>query len=160
MIPSREFLYTLIGLLFLFICLLTLYSGNVTSHSFVFHANSAVVPSHIEVVDTPELRQRGLGGVKQIPDDYGMLFVFSEKERYGFWMKDMLAPIDMVWLSDNGTIVTLEERVPPETYPHVFYPSLAVKYVLETSAGYALRHEWKVGTNIGSVLKNIQSVSE
>ena len=72
-----------------------------------------------------------------VPDNYGMLFVFPKLEKYGFWMKDMKVAIDMLWIADDGTVVTLLENVSPATYPSVFYPDSPVKYVLETRAGYA-----------------------
>lgn len=90
-----------------------------------------------EVVTTPEAQARGLGGRATIPHGYGMLFVFPSAERYGFWMKDMLAPIDIIWLSDDGTVLGIEHEVSPDTYPAVFYASSPVRYVLETRAGEA-----------------------
>lgn len=101
---------------------------------------------HFEIADTPAKQELGLGNRATIEDNYGMLFVFKDKSRHGFWMKDMLAPIDMIWLSDNGTIVLVDHSVNPDTYPHIFYPPVPVKYVLETRAGYARDHAWDVGT--------------
>jgi uncharacterized membrane protein (UPF0127 family) len=103
---------------------------------------------HYEIVSTPAEQERGLGGRKEIPDNYGMLFVFASKDRYGFWMKDMLTPIDIVWLHDDGTIMKIDAQVDPATYPTAYYPPEPVKYVLETRAGYAARHDWKIGTAI------------
>ncbi len=100
---------------------------------------------HYEIVTTPVEQERGLGGRKEIPDNYGMLFVFPTKERYGFWMKDMLTSIDIVWLNDDGSIMKVDGNVSPATYPTPYYPPEPVKYVLETRAGYAHDHDWKVG---------------
>lgn len=99
-----------------------------------------------EVVTTPVQQERGLGGRNIIPDNYGMLFVFSKPDRYGFWMKDMLAPIDIIWLSKDGHIVAIDGSVSPNTYPKAFYPPEVVPYVLETRAGYTHEHGWAVGT--------------
>lgn len=101
-----------------------------------------------EIVDTPEARERGLSGRERIPDGYGMLFVFPEKDTYGFWMKDMLVSIDIIWLSDNGTVLGIERSVSPATYPTVFYPPEPVRYVLEVGAGYARERSWEVGSVI------------
>ena len=101
---------------------------------------------HYEIVTTPAEQEKGLGGRKEIPDNYGMLFVFQKKDRYGFWMKDMLTSIDIVWLNDDGTIMKIDANVDPSTYPTPYYPSVPVQYVLETRAGYAMAHDWKVGT--------------
>lgn len=101
-----------------------------------------------EIVTTPAEQERGLGGRSEIPNNYGMLFVFQTKDRYGFWMKDMLTSIDIVWLNDDGTIMNIDANVDPSTYPTPYYPLKPVRYVLETRSGYAQDHDWKVGTQL------------
>ncbi len=99
-----------------------------------------------EIADTPLKQEQGLSGRAVIPDNYGMLFVFAEPDRYGFWMHEMLTSIDILWLADDGTILGLEENVSPDTYPESFYPPEPVRYVLETRAGYAGERGWSVGS--------------
>ena len=77
-----------------------------------------------------------------------MLFVFPTADRYGFWMKDMLASIDIIWLRSDGTIIEIEEGVSPETYPTPFYPPERVSYVLETRTGEARAQGWEPGTRL------------
>lgn len=103
---------------------------------------------HYEIVTTLAQQEKGLGGRKTIPDNYGMLFVFPQKDRYGFWMKDMLVPIDIIWLADDGTITKIDANVDPSTYPTPYYPPVPVQYVLETRAGFASVKGWQVGTQI------------
>ena len=109
--------------------------------------------STIEKVETPSRREQGLSGRIDIPEDYGMLFVFPKEGDYGFWMKDMLVPIDIMWLSDTGTIVGIEHTVSPITYPKSFYPPFPVRYVLETRAGIASSSGWIVGTALNLPLE-------
>ncbi|MDE1965823.1 MAG: DUF192 domain-containing protein [Patescibacteria group bacterium] len=94
----------------------------------------------LEIATSTADQARGLGGRASIPDDYGMLFIFPKDDTYGFWMKDMLAPIDIFWLSDSGRVVSMKTDVSPSTYPNVFYPDSPARYVLETRAGYAAAH--------------------
>ncbi|MGE5541181.1 MAG: DUF192 domain-containing protein [Bacillota bacterium] len=101
-----------------------------------------------EIADTHDKQELGLGNRASIPDNYGMLFVFQKPDRYGFWMKDMLVPIDITWLDTDGSIILIDHSVDPSTYPHAFYPPVPVKYVLETRAGYAKDHNWDVGTKV------------
>lgn len=107
-----------------------------------------VIPFEYEIVASPAAMMRGLSGRADIPHDYGMLFVFARPDRYGIWMKDMLTPIDILWLSDNGLVVHVEEHVSPQTYPGVFKPPVPALYVLETRAGEAARKGWTVGSAI------------
>ena len=101
-----------------------------------------------EIADTPAKRERGLSGRPEVPSGYGMLFIFDRADRYGFWMKDMHVPIDILWLADDGTVLAIEEAVSPDTYPTPFYPPRPVRLVLETKAGEARVQGWSVGSRI------------
>ncbi len=101
-----------------------------------------------EVVTTETAQEQGLSGRSLVPENYGMLFVFDHKFRVGFWMKDMLVPIDIIWLSDSGTILGVEDSISPDTYPKSVYPPEPVRYVLEVRAGEMRRKGWGIGTRI------------
>ncbi|MDP2651819.1 MAG: DUF192 domain-containing protein [bacterium] len=116
------------------------------------------VSLRIEYATSTVAREKGLGGQINIPNDYGMLFVFSTSQRYGFWMKDMLVPIDIFWLDNKGQVVSIAADVATSTYPNVFYPSEPARYVLETAAGFAREHNIATGTPLR--LKNFPIVSE
>ncbi|KND49358.1 MAG: hypothetical protein AB203_03095 [Parcubacteria bacterium C7867-008] len=105
-------------------------------------------PISFEIVTTHKDQEKGLSGRKNIKPDYAMLFVFDKNDTYGIWMKGMLVPIDILWLSDNGTIITLEHNVEPSSYPHVFYPDTPARYVVEMRAGQAAARGWSVGTKV------------
>lgn len=106
------------------------------------------LPSSIEVADTSATREQGLSGRTQLGEDYGMLFIFPYADRYGFWMKDMTLTIDIIWMNEDGRIITIEENVPADSYPEVFYPVSNAKYVLETRAGYASEHGYREGVRL------------
>lgn len=116
------------------------------------------VSLRIEAAITSTAQERGLGGRTSIPSDYGMLFVFAKDAKYGFWMKDMLVPIDIFWLDDKGQVVSIAQEVAPSSYPDVFYPSTPARYVLETSAGFATAHGIATGTAL--LLKKFPTVSK
>lgn len=92
-------------------------------------------PFDAYVSDTESLRESGLGGFSGLPQGKAMLFVFQEEGSWGFWMKDMLFPIDMVWVSRDMRIVSFEKNVAPETYPATFFPKALSLYVIELPAG-------------------------
>ena len=102
----------------------------------------------ITVADSPLERSQGLSGREGLAADEGMLFVFPEDGVYGFWMKDMLFSIDMLWLDASGNIVHIEKRVAPETYPQSFSSTVPARYVLELPAGYSDEHNLSVGDNM------------
>jgi uncharacterized membrane protein (UPF0127 family) len=60
-------------------------------------------------------------------------------------MKDMLFPLDIVWIGEDFRVVHIEKSLSPETYPTVYYPDTLSKFVLEISAGESDKINIKVG---------------
>ena len=112
----------------------------------------------VEYATTTEARELGLGGRTEIPEDYGMLFVFPVDDYYGFWMEDAMVPLDIFWLDAQGQTVFIMADIATSTYPDVFYPTTPARYVLETVAGFAREHDIRVGSKL--VLKNFPIVSQ
>ena len=110
----------------------------------------------VEVVDTPEKRARGLSGRTELAEGEGMLFVFDQKDQYQtFWMKDMLIPIDILWI-DNAEIVKIDANAPPEPDTTdleltLYLSEQSVDYVLEVPAGYAEANDIVVGTKVSGL---------
>lgn len=102
----------------------------------------------VTVADTPEKRARGLSLRKQLAPDEGMFFVFPDAEQYGFWMKDMLFPIDIIWFDANRQIVDVKKGAEPSSYPDVFTPNASSQYVLEVSAGFFTNHHLRIGDTL------------
>lgn len=94
----------------------------------------------VDVAQTPETQTLGLGGRKHLGPSDGMLFIYTDKSRYTFWMKGMLIPIDMIWL-DNRRVVHIEHRVPPpapeapEASLPTYAPQEPANFILEIAAG-------------------------
>ena len=103
---------------------------------------------NFEVSSTSAQQEQGLSYRTNVPDNYAMLFAFPQDGQYGFWMKDMDVPLDMVWVTSDGTIASITPDIPADTYPEVYYPPEPIRYVLETRAGFAAEKGWKAGTLI------------
>lgn len=105
------------------------------------------VSVHVEVADTPETRQMGLSGRPPLAEDEGMLFIFPAKGLHGFWMKDMLFPIDIIWIADER-IIDISHSVPKPVPGYglpTFAPKSPVDRVLEVQAGFAEKRGLKAG---------------
>ena len=100
----------------------------------------------VDYATTETDREKGLSGRHYVSDDYGMLFVFPKDGKYGFWMKDMLFPVDIFWLDSDRHVVSIKSDVATSTFPDVFYPTESARYVLETAAGFARAHSINIGT--------------
>jgi hypothetical protein len=97
----------------------------------------------VEIARTPEAQERGLMGRDSLAPGQGMLFMFVAPNRYGFWMKNMKFPIDILWLDGQGNIVHSVQSAPTctaEPCP-VYTPPSEALYVLEVPAGEAFLHK-------------------
>lgn len=128
---------------------------------FLWHAGNAAAPVearrtveiagatlHVDVADTESLQERGLSGRSGLAPDEGMLFVFETDGEYSFWMKEMLFPIDIVWISSDGEVVFVSKNVSPVSYPASMKPDTPARYVLELPAGFADAHGVEKGTKV------------
>jgi uncharacterized protein len=100
-------------------------------------------------------QSKGLSIKDTLNENEGMLFVFKQPSRQGFWMKDMKFPIDIIWLDTNSTVVHIENNLKPcisVLSCHVYFPDKNSLYVLETTAGFSQRHNVKIGTHIDLTL--------
>jgi hypothetical protein len=65
------------------------------------------------VANTDASRVKGLSDRKDFGNYGGMIFIFPQADYYTFVMRDMLFPLDIVWINGK-TIVDIKERLPPE----------------------------------------------
>jgi uncharacterized membrane protein (UPF0127 family) len=101
-----------------------------------------------EVADTPPKRTKGLSGRTTLPPGTGMLFVFDHEGVWSIWMKDMLISLDIIWISEDGRVVTIARNVSPQTYPNAFTSTAPARYVLEVPAGFADKYGIEEGTAV------------
>ncbi len=79
-----------------------------------------------------------------------MLFIFPREGIPTFWMKNVLIPLDMVFLDSAGIVVDITEDARPckvEPCPH-FVPIKPAVAVLEINSGSAQKHEIRIGSKI------------
>lgn len=103
---------------------------------------------NVTVADEQEERIQGLSGVTSLTDFNGKLFIFDTDEKHGIWMKDMLFPIDIIWIDKNLTVVDIAENVDPTTYPRVYAPKTESRFVLEVNAFFVSTTRVAVGDRL------------
>ena len=100
----------------------------------------------LEVAQTPQQQAIGLMAREALADDRGMLFPFEPARPVSFWMKNVLIPLDMVFIYDDK-IVAIASDVPPcEATPCPTYgpDGQAIDYVLELRGGRAAELDLQV----------------
>ncbi len=102
-------------------------------------AGGARATVRVELARTDAERSKGLMFRRALPEDAGMLFLFDESADHGFWMRNTLIPLDMIFIGEDGRIVGIVERAVPhsEQSRSVGAPS---RYVLEVNGGWARAH--------------------
>ena len=84
----------------------------------------------VSLAETEEEQMKGLQGVHTLPEDEGVLFVFEEPGDVGFWMKDTLIPLDIIYINDDDEVIAVEQGVPGD---ETILEHSDVKYVLEVN---------------------------
>lgn len=105
----------------------------------------------VEIAETEELWKRGLSGREALPENSGMLFVFSEPKAQVFWMKNTRIPLDILWVHD-GRVVGIQTMQPEPNVPddqlHRYASPEPVEWVVEVNAGWAADHGVQIGDSV------------
>lgn len=103
----------------------------------------------VSVADDLHERVQGLSGVPGLRDFQGKLFIFDTDDQHGIWMKDMLFPIDIIWIDRNLKVIHIEENVHPNTYPSKsFAPPTDARFVLEMNAFFVSSIKVSIGDRL------------
>ena len=109
---------------------------------------------YVEIASTPEAREKGLSGRSFLASDSGMLFTFGTTSISPiFWMKDMLIPLDFIWIKD-GKVLKIDKNIQPPA-PNTpdnqlpeYAPGTPIDYVLEVNAGFCDQNGISVGSPV------------
>lgn len=102
-----------------------------------------------EIAATDGDRKTGLMNRPAMPEANGMLFLFPGMGQVGFWMRNTLIPLDMLFLRD-GTVVGIHANALPMTETVITSPP-EVNAVLEVNGGWAARHGVSEGWTVEPV---------
>lgn len=111
----------------------------------------------VEVAKTSQERATGLGGRQSLSDAEGMLFVFEKDDRFSFWMKNTLIPLDIIWIDKDKKIADITNSAEPEagkpdSQLRIYKPAVPVRYVLEVKGGIARQKDIRIGEQVNFTL--------
>ena len=85
---------------------------------------------NVEVARTEEEKVKGLQEKESLGEDEGMLFVYDEPQEIAFWMKDTAIPLDIVFMDEDGEVISVKQGQP---YDETLLEEDGVMYVLEVN---------------------------
>lgn len=105
-----------------------------------------------ELALTAPEQRKGLMFRTGLPEDRGMLFVFSDDGRRDFWMKNTYIPLDIIMLDGGLKVLKIFHKVfpsrPGQPDAEVSVVSAPGRYVLELAGGTAKKRGLKPGSAI------------
>ncbi|MFZ1469129.1 MAG: DUF192 domain-containing protein [Paracoccaceae bacterium] len=103
----------------------------------------------VEVADDTAERAKGLMLRESMNAAAGMLFVYDHPQRVGFWMRNTLIPLDMIFADSRGVVIRVHSgAIPLDETP--IDGGGSVQFVLEINGGLAE----KLGLRPGAELRH------
>jgi uncharacterized membrane protein (UPF0127 family) len=121
-------------------------SGNAASdlRTVTLHASSGEeVKVRVEIADNQMARVIGLRWRESLPENRGMLFVYTNEEKRDFTMDDTVIPLSIAFMDSEGRIIDIQDMKPLEAGPYV--SAKPAQYALEVNRGFFEEQGVKVG---------------
>ena len=109
----------------------------------------------VELALSAEEKRNGLMYRDQLDLDKGMLFIYEDEKERSFHMKDVLIPLDIIWINGENEVVFINEDTQPckESFCQSINPKKNAKYVLEINAGLSKEIGLAVGGKMNLEIK-------
>lgn len=121
----------------------TFKKGTIQIKSVVISAEFAI---------TEEQQQQGLMNRTEIPENFGMLFIFTNEDYRSFWMKNTFVDLSIAYIGANKKILEIIDMKAVKSSLDLDIPSypskVKAKYALEVKRGWFQRNKIKVGDKL------------
>ena len=104
----------------------------------------------VEIASTETQRTIGLMDREYLPPAKGMLFIFEYEAIQRVWMRNTLIPLDIVFVSAQGEIVSIIEDLQPciKKSCDIYESTKSAKYMLEINAGIVTGKGIRIGQSL------------
>jgi len=102
-----------------------------------------------EVAHTDPARAQGLKNRRMLPENRGMLFVFTATAHHAMWMMNTYIPLSVAFIDERGVIINIEDMKPhtQDTHP----AAKPAKYALEMNQGWFGKRGIKPGATVDGI---------
>jgi hypothetical protein len=101
----------------------------------------------VETAATESSRSLGLMYRKKpLPENHGMLFVFTASGFHSMWMRNTYIPLSVAFLDESGAILNIADMAPLTTNSHT--AAGFAKYALEMNQGWFAVRGLRAGAKI------------
>lgn len=107
-----------------------------------------------EIAMTRVQLETGLMFRKKLLSNQGMLLIFKQQNIQKIWMKNMLFPLDMVFISSQNQVVSILKNLPPclKDGCITYKTTTPSKIVLELKAGKIDQYKIKIGDKVSFLI--------
>jgi uncharacterized membrane protein (UPF0127 family) len=110
---------------------------------------------NIELAENDQQWYQGLSNRDSLGADSGMYFIFPDKNKLDFVMRNMRFPLDIIFINDDK-ILNIAENLAPEgsETKNIYSSNGEANRVLEVNAGFCQMHGIKGGDSISDLKIN------
>lgn len=112
---------------------------------------------NVDIATSQSQLEKGLMYRDQLDNTQGMLLIFKKEKRARIWMKNMLIPLDIIYISAQNRVISLLKNIPPclRNNCTIYEPRILSKMVLELNVGKIDEYKIKMGDKVTlSVFEN------
>ena len=117
----------------------------------VLELNAGFHRIEAEVAASDQNRQVGLMNRQAMPQQHGMLFVFTQPNTHCMWMRNTLIPLSVAFIDDEGYIINIADMKPQTEDNHC--ARQPARYALEMNLGWFAQRGIKPGVKLGGLDK-------
>lgn len=99
----------------------------------------------VKILKTEDEQEKGLQGIKELPEDEGALFVLEEPTDCSIWMKDTYIPLMIVFIGEDEEVIKISYGEPLD---ETDIECSDVKYILEINPTEGIEEGDEVDLNI------------
>ena len=102
--------------------------------AFVTENGDTLAAFRLELAESTAETTQGMMFRRSVPESTGMLFIMPEERFQSFWMRNTYVPLDIIYLSSEGRVVSIQANAQPLNETPLPSDGPA-KYVLEIAGG-------------------------